>query len=995
MTWDVLASPNPYVDSVTTDGTLIYTLALALGSEVSAYDPVADTYELYPALPMTFVYGSEIVWVPDLGGSPALIAIGLDDSTFDPVALALQPVSAGGTWSTITAPSVQRYAFTTVATDDGRVIIAGGADWTLGDYLGDVEVLDLGTMTWSAGPSMPTEAYRCDSAVVDGTWYVFGVLDTVDYSPQVFSIDLATLASWTTLSTPPYTDDSASYPGVAAVAGGKIVVTGGYGPLPTDAVYLYEVGIDAWIELENVPIADGYIAAGIDDTVYVWAANSDDAFSRVITETAAANDDFADARSFNPTITTTLTGDNTDYTNEVDEPIPTAGLGTGPWQTAWWTFTALENGTLTINSFDTGFDTVLAIYSGGPDLADLVEVVSNDDADEAPANQSEVTFDVLAGETFWVQLCGYDEGVDYSGPISLAITWVAEVVNPDYGGGTLRATHFARAEFPDGDSTVLDLSRINASFMSELTNTGAGTITGPLDDSGMLGIAQGDIIAYDIVDSTDTPHRAFAQICKKFKRVRVSSGEESEMMWTREGPGHLAVWSGLNIGHPGGDAIRPVVDDIVWDFTHRDYDDSTWGFAHEVIDVDSAQLPGGWATASQWAPDDPSGPSYTTANTKIIWADDGTVNYAGIGRCCFRAWFNAPLSGRYLMSGAADNFGNYFVDGKLIQSWGSQGSSAGSFPGDGWVKYFWTWLELSAGPHLFAADVTNIPGATYNPAGLAACIWIPGYADPPPMLVYETTGATKIKPYVTTTPGMTWGKVSRLVLEENQAAGRGTYISLGYDDEVDTDGNPWPELVLASKVGIDGLKFITETGATCADIEMDPNGWTTNGWILDQRNPASDVAMEIATGDDPLSGNIVSLEQDGEDTVARSARVRWAGGWATIGNAEPMVYIELGPQVDPDEVNRIVARLLEVFNDPREQISVGYVARSDLELPWANALYVPGSVVEAPGSNELPVSARALQLGATWNQDELLVITTKVKDLILQEQQRLIQQVTR
>lgn len=131
------------------------------------------------------------------------------------------------------------------------------------------------------------------------------------------------------------------------------------------------------------------------------------------------NDDFANATVLVAEDQPTLTGDNTGFTSEVDEPIPVAGGGDGPWQTAWWTFTAPADGDITLDLTGSGFDTVLALYSGGPTLADLVEEASDDDG--SGGMESLLTATVTNGTTYWVQVCGYD--ASNFGAITMAVTW--------------------------------------------------------------------------------------------------------------------------------------------------------------------------------------------------------------------------------------------------------------------------------------------------------------------------------------------------------------------------------------------------------------------------------------------------------------------------------------------------------------------------------------------------------------------------------------------
>lgn len=110
----------------------------------------------------------------------------------------------------------------------------------------------------------------------------------------------------------------------------------------------------------------------------------------------------------------TVTGSNRGATEELFEKAkPHAGLGRG--KTVWWKWTAAHNGSFTINTRDSDFDTVLAVYAGSS-TASLTEIVSNDDRNGLD-HTSQVTFQAVAGTTYHIAVDGYRE--DTSGKILL------------------------------------------------------------------------------------------------------------------------------------------------------------------------------------------------------------------------------------------------------------------------------------------------------------------------------------------------------------------------------------------------------------------------------------------------------------------------------------------------------------------------------------------------------------------------------------------------
>ena len=91
---------------------------------------------------------------------------------------------------------------------------------------------------------------------------------------------------------------------------------------------------------------------------------------------APLNDNFVNRIALNGALVTT-TGSSVDATAEAGEPIH-YGLGqNNGGRSAWWSWTAPTNGQATITTAGSGFDTILAVYTGGAVNA-LALVATND-----------------------------------------------------------------------------------------------------------------------------------------------------------------------------------------------------------------------------------------------------------------------------------------------------------------------------------------------------------------------------------------------------------------------------------------------------------------------------------------------------------------------------------------------------------------------------------------------------------------------------------------
>lgn len=129
-----------------------------------------------------------------------------------------------------------------------------------------------------------------------------------------------------------------------------------------------------------------------------------------------ANDDFSDAAVLDG-LPADATGSNVDATKEAGEPDHAGNPG---GHSVWWEWTAQADGDVEIDTCGSGFDTLLAVYTGGaPDS--LTEVASNDDG-SACELASKVVFSATAGQTYRIAVDGWGDAEFQSvGEIVLSI----------------------------------------------------------------------------------------------------------------------------------------------------------------------------------------------------------------------------------------------------------------------------------------------------------------------------------------------------------------------------------------------------------------------------------------------------------------------------------------------------------------------------------------------------------------------------------------------
>jgi hypothetical protein len=124
------------------------------------------------------------------------------------------------------------------------------------------------------------------------------------------------------------------------------------------------------------------------------------------------NDDFANAIGLGGASSGTTSGTTVDATDEPGEP----GSGLGG---VWYTWTAPVSGAVQFDTCaDADFDTVVDVFTGGPLLASLSLVASNDDALCGP-KRSLAGFRADAGTTYWIRVSGFNGSRG-----SFALSWL-------------------------------------------------------------------------------------------------------------------------------------------------------------------------------------------------------------------------------------------------------------------------------------------------------------------------------------------------------------------------------------------------------------------------------------------------------------------------------------------------------------------------------------------------------------------------------------------
>jgi Ca2+-binding RTX toxin-like protein len=118
---------------------------------------------------------------------------------------------------------------------------------------------------------------------------------------------------------------------------------------------------------------------------------------------APANDNFADAQVASTGDTNPTSGSNVDATKEAGEPDHAGDAGGA---SVWYRWTAPSSGAATVDTCDSNFDTLLAVYTGDS-VSSLVAAGSSDDGC-AFGNGGFVEFDAQAGQVYRIAVDGFE-----------------------------------------------------------------------------------------------------------------------------------------------------------------------------------------------------------------------------------------------------------------------------------------------------------------------------------------------------------------------------------------------------------------------------------------------------------------------------------------------------------------------------------------------------------------------------------------------------------
>jgi hypothetical protein len=429
-----------------------------------------------------------------------------------------------------------------------------------------------------------------------------------------------------------------------------------------------------------------------------------------------------------------------------------------------------------------------------------------------------------------------------------------------------------------------------------LNEAGNGQVTLGLGEADLAHLVEGNIVRC-YLDGT----AVFAWEVGPLDQQTVTADAEAGEQRTVNGLGTLAVWreavvyperSSASVDFPALGERKPA-DTRRFDWSSTLFDASGWANAVEVPQPASLAgvLPSGWpGTDAKW-----------------IWdaLPDGSNNNP-TGDVYFRSGFNLASNTTMTLYMTCDDGFEFYLDGQLVHA-------------DLRTPFLQlqtrsVTVDLIAGDHVIAVRGVNGPGSgTDNPGAFALAGYEMGAdGDPTGSPIIYSGAAWFALGYPAEPPGMTVGTILRILLEEAQDRGALPGVTLGFDDDEDSAGTPWPLAPdVAMKIGANYLEVIAQLCEVYCDVAMAPAALELQAWV--ERGSASGATFSVT---DNLLGLI---HRGGDHQTVTAVLGKYGDHWlehTAGGGRRRESYMELGTASSAAQAERIVEAAMASRVDP-------------------------------------------------------------------------------
>jgi hypothetical protein len=187
------------------------------------------------------------------------------------------------------------------------------------------------------------------------------------------------------------------------------------------------------------------------------------------------NDDFANAIAITlNNNTATVTGFNTNASMQPGEPDHGSNAGANG-RSVWWKWAAPLSGSVTVDTKGSYLDTTLGVYTGSS-VSALTTIGTNDDGPDIAGVHtitSQLTFDAVAGTTYYFAVNGFDNGVGAdTGGITLNVALNATASAPTI------STQPASQTVTEGDNVTFSVAANGTAPLTYQWSFGGKAIAG-------------------------------------------------------------------------------------------------------------------------------------------------------------------------------------------------------------------------------------------------------------------------------------------------------------------------------------------------------------------------------------------------------------------------------------------------------------------------------------------------------------------------------------
>lgn len=576
-------------------------------------------------------------------------------------------------------------------------------------------------------------------------------------------------------------------------------------------------------------------------------------------------------------------------------------------------------------------------------------------------------------QTFGVSLEDLNS-FDVAGTPRAAVTYGIRIFDALVAPADITAELF---RLPDLQTPVIELDQARArQWVDGLSDCGAGSLLLQNDD-GDLPL----ILPLDVVGFSYKGERAWSMLVERFEPTTDAQDEESAEITLVSGRGLAACLQWMIVDPAGGPDRQPVEYDRAFNWTSILFPDTGWVGAKVICSAAVAKL--------HWDINLPIDENFPDDTASCLWDSHGAISgQVPPGEVYGRQFVTIPASTNdlYELSVVCDNEVDVYVDGQ------HQLHTAD------WPRMSTSQLTMSAGSHLVAWKGINYG---YNPSGNPAMVvWSLHQAFGNGVLgslVAHSNGTCKILAYPAQAPGMAVGRAILMCVAENQLEGVLPDLVCSFTNDVDSAGQPWPVVAdIATRIGTDLYTWIfQELASVYVDAEFDPASLTLHAWNIGTKGRTRSASFHIPTDpEDESTGNLTGLSFVKDvSTLSNDMLVSYAGGWHRRTRESSVdlygrirVKLGLGSLNSIAEVERWADSQLDIFGDPREQVTAGVLPRDASEDAYL-ALKT-GDYATVTNSDGDPALERLLEIGISEDEDGNAVPAFTFKDVVLEDQER-------